>query len=212
MIWAVIIFIFALIGGWLSRMCGGAPPKLRWGLEQWVYALPYLVVSLPVTTALAVVLSVKKDNRRYFKAIALLPFLGAVAGKRTGHGNALDLGRLPHPADDEQLEFLIKPLFGKISDYWYDVLLMAVTGLATTLVTGLLFLFYAPFYGLLILLSGLMKGPSYMGGWAIYPNGSGKGIPYLNEATAIGEFLTGFFAYAALGAAIRASIFTMFNI
>lgn len=35
------VLLVALVGGWISRMCGGGKPKLPWGLDQWIYALPY---------------------------------------------------------------------------------------------------------------------------------------------------------------------------
>lgn len=56
---------------------------------------------------------------------------------------------------------------------------------------------------LIITIGGLLKGAAYAIGWSIYPQGTGKGIPWLNEATAIGEFLAGVAAYAALGIGVQ---------
>lgn len=211
MIEASIILIFALIGGWLSRMCGGAPPKLPWGLDQWLYALPYLVISLPASLAVAALASTKKENRKYFSSIALLPYTAAFLGKRTGHGGGMDLAtnnKEPGQGREaERLEFLILPLHGKISQYWYDTLLLAITGIAVTLLAGILVMFVSFGCGLLLAISGLSKAPAYMIGALIYPDRKGRGIPHLNEATAIGEFLTGFFAYGVL-AFIALRLFT----
>lgn len=203
----LIVLCAALCGGWISRMCGGAPPKIPWGLDQWLYALPYLIVSLPGTIALGAYLGLKNKDKAYFKAAVLAPYLGAVIGKRTGHGGGIDLGTWTEARDDEALEFLIKPLHGRISEYWYDVLLLSVTGLMVTIMAGSIVWFVDPLAGALIILSGIMKGPAYMIGWAIYPKGSGRGIPHLNEATAIGEFLTGAFGWAALAEAVVRGVF-----
>lgn len=196
------LVIFAVVGGWLSRMCGGAPPKLPYGLDQWFYALPYLLAGVPAGLAIATVLGVKKENRKYFTTLALLPYTAAFLGKRTGHGGGIDLGTSGKVREDEKLEFIVKPLHGKIPEYWYDVLLLSVTGLAVTILGGTGIMCIDPEAGIVVALSGLLKGPAYMIGRAIYPRGSGRGIPHLNEATAIGEFLTGFFGWGAIGWAI----------
>lgn len=180
-------------------MCGGGPPKLPWGLDQWIYGLPYALIALPITFTAGVFFGRAEKNPKYMWATILLPYAGAVVGKRTGHGGGIDMGTWTGERDDEALEFLIKPLRGKISEYWYDALLLAITGVAVTLIAGFVLMFIHPWAGILLALSGLTKAPAYMIGWAIYPTGSGKGIPHLNEATAIGEFLTGFFAYGILG-------------
>jgi hypothetical protein len=197
------IFVFALLGGWLSRMCGGAPPKLPWGLDQWIYGLPYMLISIPVMLSITTIFKwrVNPKQDKYFFAFSGLPYIGAFLGKRTGHGGGMDLGHSRKIREDERLEFFIKPLHGKISEYWYDALLLGVTGIATVLITAIFLCVLNPWAALLILASGAFKAAAYMIGWAIYPNWQGKGIPHLNEATAVGEFLTGFFGYGALGIA-----------
>lgn len=192
-----LIIIFALVGGWLSRMCGGGPPRLPWGLDQWLYAIPYALIAMPALAPIAALAGASEKNRRHTAAILLFPFAGAFVGKRTGHGNGLDMGRSPR-GEDEALEFITKPLHGKIPEYWYDALLMSVTGIAVTLLAGIVVAVINPLAGIFLALSGLSKGPAYMIGYAIYPTGTGKGIPHLNEASAIGEFLTGFSGYGSL--------------
>lgn len=195
------LFLFACLGGWLSRMCGGAPPNLPWRLAAWLYALPYLIVSVPTTIVIAALFT-PYYLRQHWRFLVLLPYFGALVGKRTGHGGGIDLGTNMKERDLEKLEYLIAPLRGRMPEYWYDVLLLSITGLAATLIAGVLISFIWPLNGVLIIVSGLLKGPAYMIGWAIYPNGSGKGISQLNEATQIGEFLTGFIAWGAIGLAI----------
>lgn len=169
-------------------MAGGAPPKLPLGLDQWIYAAPYgIVVFLELLSTVGTLYDPYPWHVWYLSAFALLC---AFLGKRTGHGGGIDLGRWNKDRDPERLEFIIIRLRGRIPEYWYDVLLLSLTGLAVTLVPGILVAFVNP-WGVAIALSGILKGPSYMVGWKIYPKGKGWGIPHLNEATAIGEFLTG---------------------
>ncbi|PZQ44866.1 MAG: hypothetical protein DI551_09195 [Micavibrio aeruginosavorus] len=213
MIWGAVL-TFALLGGWLSRMCGGGPPKLPWGLDQWIYALPYMLISIPATASMIIILynADKASKGKYAfvikppAMIAVAPFVGAFLGKRTGHGGGMDLGtnaKEPgHGREPEALEFFILSIHGKIPQYWYDALLLAITGFAVTLLTGVVICFVDVPAGLLIAFSGLLKAPAYMIGRKIYPEGNGKGIPYLNEATAIGEYLTGFFGWGALALAL----------
>jgi len=124
----------------------------------------------------------------------------------TGHGNAHDMGKSPR-GEDETLEFTVKWLHGKIPEYWYDVLLMSVLGLAISLPCGIATL------NPLIALSGLLKAPAYMIGHYMYDNSpkvarkdnEGKtyqGIQYLprhlDYATELGEFFTGLFLWTSL--------------
>ncbi len=205
---ALLLIAFAVAGGWLSRMCGGAPPKLPWGLDQWLYAIPYFFICTPAAVSFMVAIFADKNfdkkprEKLYEFLFLLLPYSAAFMGKRTGHGGGIDLGhnnKEPGAGrEPERLEFIVEPLHGKISQYWYDALLLAVTGLAVTLVAGVIVCFVNVGAGLIIIASGPMKALAYMIGWAIYPTGDGRGIPHLDEATAIGEFLTGVFNYAAL--------------
>lgn len=190
---AAFLLSFALLGGWISRMCGGGPPKLPLGLDQWIYALPYGACGVAVMASGAV------EAEALF---LLLPYFGAFLGKRTGHGGGIDLGTSPRIREPEALEFIIKPLHGRIPEYWYDALLLAVTGLAVTILAGLVVALADPLAGLAVALSGALKAPAYKIGRAIYPHGRGRGIPELNEATAIGEFLTGVAGWGVAGWAV----------
>lgn len=185
------LILFAILGGWVSRMCGGAPPKLPIGMAQWVYAYPYAVIAS---------FSFIEESFFYWPAYTLA-LLSALAGKRTGHGGGMDLGNSPKEPGQgrtpEKLEYLILWLHGRIDRYWYDVLLLAITGLAVTIIPGLILVMSNPIWGAFLAISGITKAPAYMIGRWVYP--ACRVSPYFNEATAIGEFLTGFLAYVAIG-------------
>lgn len=202
MIWLSLI-LFSLLGGWLSRMCGGAPPKLPFGLDQWLYGLPYLLIGVPAMLMVTAWSKSASKWNKWYPATLLAAYLSAVIGKRTGHGGGMDLGHSPEEPgkgrEAEKIEYLILWLDGQLSKYWYDALLLALTGLLVTVPAGILVAFISPFWGAFLAVSGITKPIAYMIGWAIYPNFTGKGLKWLNEATAIGEFLTGFFAYLSLG-------------
>ena len=114
--------------------------------------------------------------------------MGAVAGRVTGHGGGMDLGTWTKERSDERLEFIIKPLRGKIPEYWYDMLLLSVTGLALVLVPCVLLAACSQYLAAIVLLvGGVSKGQAYQVGWL-----------FSNRQTEIGEALTGLFAYASI--------------
>lgn len=185
------LVIWALVGAFISRMCGGMKPKLPWGLDQWIYALPYGLLPGAALWAL---------NPYVAVGLGLLSYAGAFLGKRTGHGGGLDLGTWTKPRSDERLEFLIKPLHGKIPEYWYDALLLAVTGVAVSLVASAAIAVVSPLAALPTLIGGLLKPLPYMLGWKTHPTGETPSkIHELDEATEIGEAGTGLLGYLGLG-------------
>lgn len=84
---------------------------------------------------------------------------------QTGHGNFIDLGTWPQikTMGDERLEFIIKPLWRKISDYWYDFSGLVLTGLVVTLPIGIAL--HSPD----IAIMGALKGYAYAIGRLVYP-------------------------------------------
>lgn len=170
--------IAAGLGGWLSRMCGGGKPQLPFGLEQWLYALPYGTVFL-------------------FNIWGIPAYLAAVAGKRTGHGQYMLLGygaRQP-VANDEKLDVIVRFFFGvdRGGNYWRCVFGLGVTGLAVTLLPGILFcLFVDPVAGIGIAFSGALKPLGYMLGWALQRRG------LVRRPTVWGEVLAGVTGWGAL--------------
>lgn len=176
--------IFCFWGGWVSRMCGGAWPRLPWGLDQWLYSIPYALIVLGATDSVL---------------LTLLIFIGVVIGKRVGHGSGIDLGRAQKIEPPRNLlDSLISKICWKRPPYQRDIIFLAATGQMTTFLPALVVSFINLPAALALAVSGALKGPAYMIGWAIYPQGSGRGIAGLNEATAMGEFLTGVFAYLGI--------------
>ena len=169
--------ILAIIGGFISRMCGGGKPHLPLGLEQFLYALPYGVVLYQ------------------YPVLAVISYGLAVVGKRMGHGQYIHLGFTGRQifANDEQVDGVIRFFFGvdRGGNYWRCVAGLALTGLIVTVPCGLAYAFTVSFpVGLLIAVSGATKALSYMIGWAarvrlIYP-------------TVVGEILTGVFGWGIL--------------
>lgn len=181
------IILFASTGGIVSRGCGGGFKELPYHLNEYLYAGPYAILCVIAGLGFPLV---------------ILAYAFAVIGKSTGHGGGMDLGHSPKEPgqgrEPEKLEYAILWLHGKIPQYWYDALLLGLTGLLVTVPTGMVIASVNPMAGILIALSGLTKPLSYIIGWKIYPSGSGDGPKELDEATAIGEFLTGFFGWSAV--------------
>ena len=172
----VIKIIIACAGGFLSRLCG-RKSVIPLGLEQWLYALPY---GLIFTGSLW----------------GIIPYLAAVAGKRMGHGQYIHLGYLPRQPleNDESIDCIIRFFFGidRGGNYWRCVAGLAITGLAVTVVPGIVYAIVVnPVTGTLIALSGASKALAYMAGfWAFNDP---------NRATTIGEILTGVFGWGVIG-------------
>lgn len=165
MVWLIIPYM-----AYTSRMCGGAPPALRWGLEQWIYAIPYLYFGLPA-------------------------YVCAVLGKRTGHGRGMSLNEPMKPdSKPERVEAVILWLQPYMPVYWYKCLILALTGAVEVMGAVVVCLIFGQWLAALVMaVAGLSKPVAYMIGWAVYPAGHGRGIPQLNEATQIGEALYGAF-------------------
>lgn len=176
----------ALIFGYLSRMCGGAPPKLPLGLDQHLYAVPYALV-----TYLA--LNVSGASVAIMAIGTFLAYLGAFLGKRTGHGQYMDLGSWESKVDPERLDSVVRLFWGpdintledtSKGNYWRDFTGLVVTGFLVSIVASLALLFTGHLLlGLGVLLGGAAKGVAYMIGWK----------SPIGKPTEIGEFLTGVF-------------------
>lgn len=175
MVCSMEVLAFILLGGFISRMCGGGKPKLPLGIDQWLYAIPYGVITY-----------------LYSQSIlwSVLAYLGAFLGKRTGHGGWMDLGTWTKPREDERLEFIIKALHGKIYEYWYDFIGLCLVGLAVSLMSAVIVGSVSPLAGFILMLSGALKAVAYSIGWKIR-----------RKPTEIGEFLTGIFGYAGIAIA-----------
>jgi hypothetical protein len=98
----------------------------------------------------------------------------------------MDLGASKKIRDDETLEFIIKPLKPKIPEYWYDFILLGVTGVAVTIAPGVFIAFYDVIAGILVALSGLLKPVGYAIGRKFWGN------------TESGEYISGGLRWLAL--------------
>lgn len=183
----VVAIVGALLFGYLSRAIGANKGDLipTWmnPLKDWLYAIPYGVVGYSMG------------------AIgATLGYAGAFLAKRTGHGQYLDLGTWFGIIKAEKLDFVIRWFYGEDKnvtqkgqgDYWRDFTGLVVTGLATSLLSGIVVCLSTSWtLGFLIILGGAMKGPAYAIGWKYHGYVHKE---HFSEPTEIGEFLTGFFA------------------
>lgn len=186
------MIVSCLVGGYLSRLCGGGLVfglfkkytklrrfKLDAGFCRFLYALPYLFM--------------------FMGAWYSIPgYLAAVAGKGLGHGQYIGLGyskRQPL-TQDEKIDPFLTIFFGRDwgGMYWRCVAGLAVTGIAVTALSGILWGYLInPLDGALIGLSGALKAPAYMIGWFLY-----RFTPISISPTVIGEFLTGVFQWGAI--------------
>lgn len=127
---------------WLSRMSGGGWPKLPWGLDQWLLALPYLL---------------------FYPALGwwvILGYLGAVLGLRLGHGRGFWYDRpFKEGSTPEKIEiFIPKNLPVNIQ----KILIMVLTGLAVTIVLAACLLLHGYWIAsLIVAISGAAKAFAY---------------------------------------------------
>lgn len=102
------VLILSYSYGKLSRMAGGGKPSLPFGLDAWLWGVPFGIAG-----------SLTDNGLSYW--IFGEPFIGfiiayciAVLGKRLGHGQYFDLktfvGRIIEP---EKIDFIVKLFFGR---------------------------------------------------------------------------------------------------
>lgn len=200
MIELFLIISLPFYGAFISRWHGGGfiagSPK---AVKNALWALPFAAASgwaLREDADLIIPIS-----------LAILAFALSFLGKTTGHGGGMDLGHNPKEPgagrEPEKLEYLILWAHGKISQYWYDAALLCLSGLAAVSGAVLGFAFVNPLAAGIIALGGLAKAPAYMIGWGVDPEDLAEfELSDFNEPTEIGEFMTGFFAYAGLSIAL----------
>jgi hypothetical protein len=182
--------------GFASRLHGGGfwsnvPKPYR----NAIWTAPFGVISFWVSIPLGMAWAV---------ALGVISFALCFAGKATGHGNFMDLGRTTHDSKDERIEFLIKPLKDRLPIYWYDALGLSVVGLIAVSGGVIALGIQNPLSGLILAIGGMSKAIAYMIGWIILPDGAHEDDFWheTDEATEIGEVLSGVFAGIALGLAI----------
>lgn len=194
---AALIAIIAMIGAGLSRWHGGGfiggSPKI---LKAFLWSLPFAGIA---------VFAHWGSDWKTLAAIGLGVLAWSMVFKNTGHGAGMDLAHSDKEPgkgrDPEKLEYLILWLHGRMPQYWYDFLLLTIIGLFSVAGAAIAVGYVNPWAGAIIALGGLGKPAGYAIGWAVYPEAQGRGWKEFDEATEIGEGLTGLFAFMALGIA-----------
>lgn|SRR3990167_1429929 len=173
------IFVFAIIGSIISRLCG-ARKVLILDLEKWIYAIPYGAIGWVF----------------YNPVLGVGCYLAGVLGKKLGHGQYIHLGYKRQPFEqDEKIDPLLRFFFGRDEggQYWRCATGLALTGIVISLLPGIIYAVKIDaLYGVLLAFSGALKAVAYIIGWFIHNNINGKAKP-----TVIGEYLTGFFGWGA---------------
>lgn len=169
--------ILILLGAWLYRWRGMAHEHKKYfprPFNQIVFAAPFAFVCMlfwyPVIGWVAVLPT-------------LLVWTMTTLGVLTGHGRGMDLGETDQ-GDAETLEFLVRWAKPHLSLYWYDMLLLSVTGLAVTLPAGIATMNFW------FACAGLLKGPAY------------AAAKHLKMGTEGGELLTGAVLWGAVAAVL----------
>ena len=189
------IFLFALAGGLAYRIRGGLIPAIPIAVCRFVFSLPF---AIPATIeALHAQTTVGMIAWIFAGGIILALTDLAVT---TGHGEWQGY-KEPMTGTAEKEDVLIGWLAPTRFDlpplpadqvYWYKFLGM--------MMNGSIIAFPAAILGAspVIWLGGALKSVAYAIGWKIYPTGSGKGISGFNQATQVGEFLFGCFAWLGI--------------
>lgn len=172
---------FALLGGYLYRWGGGAPPHAPRWVDLLVWALPLAALAWWAAG--------------WWQAGVVL--VGCAVARSMGHGSYMDLGRcmdylgdLERCKDDETPRPLLDLIFGPDpgDSFKRDATGLALTGLLKTLP---LVVVWWP-----VAFVGLAKLPAYLIGWGAWDVlGKGWGPPQLKVGTEWGEALTGVFIY-----------------
>lgn len=167
---ACVVIAFAM-GAITSRMCGGGKPDVPWGLDQFIYALPYAAFG---------------DGW-----LKLLSYAGGVIGKRSGHGQYHGVfGKRTNPKDDEWFDFIVKIFFGEDMtgpNRWKRNLFgLFLSGVFPVLIASVLTTLSGHYIAaLVIFMGGALKPVAYLitAKTKYFTNG--------------GEYLTGAFAWSA---------------
>lgn len=210
------LFIFALsmIGARVSRMCGGGAPKLPYGLDQHIFALPWGAVGL--------ILGIWFVDLSFYMIPSyvttfVIAYGSAFLGKRIGHGQYFDLATSLKHITAEKIDFLLRPFFGKDaattgnpenSSYIRDLVGLSLTGTVVSLgISILAFIAGHYLFFTILLLTSTAKGVVY----AVcrkYPNLFQSGLETIgaefthDKETEIAEFVNGYVSTAGIAAYI----------
>lgn len=182
-----------LMGALLSRWHGGGFFRAPKWLKNFCWAFPI------ATTCSSLYLNFYCP---LLSAVFIFVLAASWTTKTTGKGGSQDLAYSPEEPgngrDIEVLEHLIYWLYDKMPRYWYDVLGLAVNGLVAAAAPAIIIGYINPTAGAFMLLGGLAVPAGYMIGWKIFPNHKGKGANDFNEATELGESISGGIYYLIL--------------
>jgi len=219
------ITLWALAGGLVNRWRGHASRFKKYFPRPWgqiLFASPYAFLAWEYMGLTAVRFIHEPLPPLVvwpiYVGLVLLVWAATTLGALTGHGGGHDVGHDTDERDDETLEFIVKPLRGRIPEYLYDVLLLSVTGLAVSLWAGIATL--NPF----LAASGALKGLGYALGERIYHYSpkehreirtdvgvlteTYQGITYLprhfDRPAELGEFFAGVFMWGSIPLAVWA--------
>lgn len=196
--------------GWFGRMNGGGPPKTSEIIDRTLCSLA-IVMSVFVTGGIVpciiswswIVAMLGMGHGQWYslgkvvKAIAperldfvLDKIFGADPRCAKRFENLRGIAEQDLKPSDRAAILQAMEEYGRRKLYWRCASGLALKGLVIVFLPayGMIANGYL-LYGTLSLLSGFLLPAGYMLGWIVYPNSKGKGIPYLNEASAIGEFV-----------------------
>lgn len=114
----LIILISSLIGGWLGRMDGGAPPKIPNIIERLLCLSPFVIVAALLygdwvyAAFLAAIPNTKKDKNESNGRFLWLASLLGIFGISTGHGQYF-MARMLKQIKPERVDFILTWFFGK---------------------------------------------------------------------------------------------------
>lgn len=191
------------VGGLIFRWRGGGEPT---HLSKW---MPRPVDQILFSTIYSAIAFIALDMWWAIIVSAITVLMVSL-----GHGRNMDLGSFdnttapdPEAVAPEWYEFIIAPLYGRLSEYWYDAVGLMVSGLTYTLPLGIAMANPIGGYfieGIIIGLSGALKAPAYMLARYFvdtYPDEADLSrtevykVLQLKIPTQWGEFLTGVFLW-----------------
>lgn len=210
----IFVLLFVLYGGFVSRWQGG-------GFFHAPKALINLAWAAPIAMVCALVLhSASGDSTMATAAFFVVTAL-CVAGKGTGHGQYMSLGRVVKYMEPERLDFIVRLFYGRdprtlgildcscricakerLDQYGHSRLVrrclfgLSVIGMAAVFGGFAALVVVKPLAARALLFAGVTKAYWYWGGWCIqdgiYDGADGVG-------TAIGETLSGAAVYLVIG-------------
>ena len=196
----------------LSRMCGGAKPKLPSCADQVLWGMVFAAVTF--YALLPTVAPLGYPYPWHVWVLSGISGLLAFLGKLTGHGRGISLFE-PLRGNPEKVEVIVMlPRFINVIKTWlYKCIILA---LCEAIVWAGIALALSPW----LILCALIRPAAYLIGWSIWDYAENKGLirrtqdgkrsfrrigfmpEYLGVHTAIGEFLTGAMAGMVLAYAL----------